>query len=101
MTPNQFLTMRWNNVPLAKINNTYKSKIIATLPKRKIWYGYTAEQWRAAFKFKEDAEKECRENNIKAAHELIQMRRRKEFELQRATYKLFDGICRALNIVNP
>lgn len=101
MTAHQFLCMRWNNTPLAKINNTYKSKIIAALPKRKIWYGYTAEQWRAAFKFKEDAEKQTREDNIKAAHELIQMRRRKEFELQTATYKLFDGICRALNITNP
>lgn len=101
MTPDQFLCMRWNNVPLARINNTYKSKIIAALPKRKIWYGYTAEQWRAAFKFKEDAEKQTRENNLKAAHELIQMRRRKEFELQRATYRLFDGICKALDIVEP
>jgi hypothetical protein len=101
MTPDQFLCMRWNNVPLAKITNTYKSKILAILPKRKIWYGYTAEQWRAAFKFKEDAEKQTRQDNIKAAHELIMRRRRKEFELQRATYRLLDGICKALEINNP
>lgn len=98
MQTDQFLTMRWNGIPLAKINNTFKSKIISKLHTRKEWYGHTAEQWLKAFEFKTQAEQSCREDNIKAAHELTQMRRRKEFELQRASYKLLDGICRALNI---
>jgi len=97
---NEFLYMRWNGVPLAKINNTYKSKILARIHTRKEWYGHSTQKWLDAFKFKEDAEKQCREDNLKSAHELIMRRRRKEFELQRACYKLLDGICKALEINN-
>lgn len=96
----KFLLMRWNGIPLAKINNTYKGKILARIHTRKEWYGHSSEMWKQAFIAKEEAEKKCREDNIKAAHELIQKRRREEFELQRACYKLLDGICRALNINN-
>lgn len=102
----ELLLMRWgvtdlkSGIPLAKINSIHKEKIrtILSTSTRTVWYGYTTKEWLEAFKLKENAEKNCREDNIRAAHELAQRRRRKDYERSKACLKLLNGICNALNL---
>lgn len=99
MTEDQIL-MRWNSIPIARINDNYKQKILKKIEEQPLlkFYGYSASQWRNAFVAKEEAEKQCYENNLKAAEELAQIRRRKEYETHRAAYKLLLGICKYADI---
>lgn len=99
MTEDQIL-MRWNGIPIARINDGYKQKILRKIEQQPFikWYGYSASQWRDAFAAKEKAEKECHENNLKSAQELAQIRRRKEYVTHRAAYKLLEGICKYAEI---
>jgi len=99
MTEAQIL-MRWNNIPIARINNNYKVKILKKIrqsPGTK-WYGHSAQQWIEAFDAKDNAEQKCYLDNIEAAMQLAQLRRRKEYENNRVTYRLLLGICRAANL---
>lgn len=100
MTEKQIL-MRWNGIPIARINEGYKQKILKQIDSKPLikWYGHSASQWRDAFVAKEHAEKQCYENNLKAAQELAQIRRRKEYETHRAVFKLLTGICRYAEVV--
>lgn len=93
MTESQIL-MRWNNIPIAKINDGYKQKILLELEKNSLinWYGHSARQWQDAFEAKKQAEVNCYQNNIKASEEMAQIRRRKEYITHRATFKLLEGI---------
>lgn len=99
MTEEQIL-MRWNGIPIARINEGYKQKILKQIENKPLmkWHGYSASQWRDAFVAKEQAEKQCYENNLKAAQELAQIRRRKEYITHRAAYKLLEGICKYAEI---
>ncbi len=99
MTESQIL-MRWNNISISRINENYKTKIIKKIsqnPKIR-WYGYSGEEWLAAFKNKEEEEQRTYLNNIEAAMQMAQKRRRKEYENNRAVYRLLMGICRAANL---
>lgn len=99
MTESQIL-MRWNNIPIACINVNYKTKItrkISQNPKIR-WYGYSGEEWLAAFRNKEEEEQRTYLNNIEAAMQMAQRRRRKEYENNRVVQKLLFGICRAAQI---
>lgn len=99
MTESQIL-MRWNNIPIACINENYKTKIIKKInqnPKSR-WYGYSGEQWLAAFQSKQEEEQRTHLNNIEAAMQMAQRRRRKEYENNRVVQKLLFGICRAANL---
>jgi hypothetical protein len=100
MTEDQIL-MRWNGIPIARINEGYKHKILKQIESKPLikWYGHSASQWQAAFEAKKQAEDQCYENNLKAAQELAQIRRRKEYEIHRAAYKLLEGICKYANIM--
>lgn len=99
MTEDQIL-MRWNGIPIARINDGYKQKILRKIEQQPLinWYGHSASQWLDAFAAKEKAEKQCYENNLKAAEELAQIRRRKEYVTHRATYKFLLGVCRYAKI---
>lgn len=97
----EYLLMRWDGVPLAQITNAYKKKIESTLHKQDEWYGYSSDTWKKAFKFKENAQKERNTNNLKAIKEMHYKRKLREYETQKAIYKLLYGICKGLNIIEP
>jgi hypothetical protein len=95
------ILMKWNNIPIAKINKIHELKILGKLKKvnpTTMWYGYSITEWVEAFKAKQDAEAQCYENNLKAAQQLAQIRRRKEYENNRVVFKLLTNICRAANL---
>lgn len=99
MTESQIL-MRWNNIPIARINENYKIKILRKInqnPNSK-WYGYSGTEWIKAFECKDSLEQKCYLDNIEAAMQIAQLRRRKEYENNRAVFKLLTGICRAANL---
>ncbi len=92
--------MRWNNIPIARINENYKLKILRKIRQNAStkWYGHSAQDWIEAFAAKDSAEQKCYLDNIEAAIQLAQMRRRKEYENNRITFRLLTGICRAANL---
>lgn len=95
----KYLLMRWDNIPLARINGVKKTEILTLLKKNdNIWYGYTKEDWEKALATKEFFEHKCKADNILGAHELAQIRRKKEYINSRACYKLLNGICKALDL---
>jgi hypothetical protein len=65
---------------------------------KKTWYGYTDIEWKEAFKAKELAEKQCREDNLKAARKLAMMRQHKYDHTSKACFRLLYNICKALNL---
>ena len=99
MTEHQLL-MRWGGIPIAKINNSYRDKIIKKMRKEptKQWYGYTATQWITAFSAKSQVEAQTRQDNLLAIEQIAQIRRRKFYETNRAATKLLLGICKYANI---
>lgn len=99
MTEHQLL-MRWGGIPIAKINNSYRDKIIKKMRKEptKQWYGYTTQQWLAAFNAKSQVEQQTRQDNLLAIEQIAQMRRRKFYENNRVATKLLLGICKYANI---
>jgi len=99
MTEHQLL-MRWGGIPIARINNSFRDKIIKKCTKEptKQWYGYTSIQWIKAFKAKSEVEAQTRADNLLAIEQIAQMRRRKAFESNRAVTKLLLGICKYANI---
>jgi len=98
MTEAQIL-MRWNNIPIARINENYKTKILKKIQNNPTkHFGYTAEQWIKAFEAKRIAEERTHLDNIEAAMQMAARRRRKEYENNRAVFKLLSGICRAANL---
>ena len=99
MTHEQTL-MRWANIPIARINNAYRDKLIKKMRKEptKQWYGYTTNQWLAAFNAKSQVEAQTRQDNLLAIEQIAQMRRRKFYENNRAATKLLLGICKYANI---
>lgn len=91
--------MRWDNIPIARINNTYRDKILKKVAdSNKKWYGYTNSQWIEAFNAKKLAEEQVYVNNIKAAQAMAQKRRRKEYENNRAVSILLYNICKAAHL---
>lgn len=92
--------MRWNNIPISRIHENYKLKILKQirLNPTKIYFNHTGEQWIKAFEAKKDAEDRVHLDNIEAAMQMAAKRRRKEYEDSRVVYKLLDGICRAANL---
>lgn len=100
MTEHQLL-MRWGGIPIAKINNSFRDKIIKKCtkgPTTKLWYGYTSQQWVNAFNAKAQVEQQTRQDNLLAIEQIAQMRRRKFYETNRAATKLLLGICKYANI---
>jgi ribonuclease HII len=99
MTTDQLL-MRWAGIPIAKINNAYRDKLIKKMHKEptKQWYGYTTTQWITAFNAKSQVEQQTRQDNLLAIEQIAQMRRRKFYETNRAATKLLLGICKYANI---
>ena len=99
MTHQQTL-MRWAGIPIARINNAYRDKLIKKMSKEptKQWYGYTSQQWLNAFNAKAQVEAQTRADNLLAIEQIAQMRRRKSFENNRAVTKLLLGICKYANI---
>lgn len=99
MTHEQTL-MRWAGIPIARINNAYRDKLIKKMHKEptKQWYGYTTNQWLAAFNAKSQVEAQTRQDNLLAIEQIAQMRRRKFYETNRAATKLLLGICKYANI---
>tara|TARA_R110000868_G_scaffold37331_1_gene132220 strand:- start:2408 stop:2692 length:285 start_codon:yes stop_codon:yes gene_type:complete len=93
--------MRWNNIPISKVNKIHESKILGKLQKVDPtikWYGYSVKEWVDAFKAKNTAEEECYNNNIVATEQLAQLRRRKEYENNRIAFKLLINICKAASL---
>ena len=99
MTHDQTL-MKWGGIPIARINNSYRDKIIKKMSKEpnKKHFGYTAQQWIIAFNAKSEVERQTRADNLLAIEQIAQMRRRKAFENNRAVNKLLLGICKYANI---
>ena len=99
MTEHQLL-MRWGGIPIARINNSFRDKIIKKCTKEptKQWYGYTSTQWIKAFNAKSEVEAQTRQDNLLAIEQIAQMRRRKFYETNRAATKLLLGICKYANI---
>jgi len=99
MTHQQTL-MRWAGIPIARINNAYRDKLIKKMHKEptKQWYGYTSQQWIMAFNAKSEVEQQTRQDNLLAIEQIAQMRRRKFYETNRAATKLLLGICKYANI---
>ena len=101
-TMNQEQTlMRWGGIPIAKINNSFRDKIIKKCtkgPTTKLWYGHTSQQWVNAFNAKAQVEAQTRQDNLLAIEQIAQMRRRKFYETNRAATKLLLGICKYANI---
>ena len=99
MTEHQML-MRWGGIPIARINNSFRDKIIKKCTKEptKQWYGYNTQQWLAAFNAKAQVEQQTRQDNLLAIEQIAQMRRRKFYETNRAATKLLLGICKYANI---
>jgi hypothetical protein len=92
--------MRWGGIPIARINNSFRDKIIKKCIKEptKQWYGYTTTQWITAFNAKSQVEAQTRADNLLAIEQIAQMRRRKFYETNRAATKLLLGICKYANI---
>ena len=92
--------MRWGGIPIARINNSFRDKIIKKCTKEptKQWYGYTNTQWVNAFNAKTQVEQQTRADNLLAIEQIAQMRRRKFYETNRAATKLLLGICKYANI---
>ena len=93
--------MRWGGIPIAKINNSFRDKIIKKCtkgPTTKLWYGHTSQQWVNAFNAKAQVEAQTRQDNLLAIEQIAQMRRRKFYENNRAATKLLLGICKYANI---
>ena len=99
MTEHQLL-MRWGGIPIARINNSFRDKIIKKMRKEptKKWYGYTSQQWLIAFNAKAQVEQQTRADNLLAIEQIAQIRRRKFYETNRAATKLLLGICKYANI---
>jgi len=99
MTEHQLL-MRWGGIPIARINNAYRDKLIKKMHKEptKQWYGYTSQQWIMAFNAKSQVEQQTRQDNLLAIEQIAQIRRRKFYETNRAATKLLLGICKYANI---
>jgi len=99
MTHQQTL-MLWAGIPIAKINNAYRDKLIKKMHKEptKQWYGYTTTQWITAFSAKSQVEAQTRQDNLLAIEQIAQIRRRKFYETNRAATKLLLGICKYANI---
>lgn len=101
-TMNQEQTlMRWGGIPIARINNSFRDKIIKKCtkgPTTKLWYGHTSQQWVNAFNAKAQVEAQTRQDNLLAIEQIAQMRRRKFYETNRAATKLLLGICKYANI---
>lgn len=95
------MLMRWGGIPIAKINNSFRDKIIKKCtkgPATKLWYGHTSQQWINAFNAKAQVEAQTRQDNLLAIEQIAQMRRRKFYETNRAATKLLLGICKYANI---
>jgi hypothetical protein len=93
--------MRWGGIPIARINNSFRDKIIKKCtkgPTTKLWYGHTSQQWVNAFNAKAQVEAQTRQDNLLAIEQIAQMRRRKFYETNRAATKLLLGICKYANI---
>jgi len=95
------ILMRWNNIPISKINKIHEVKIMNKLKKvdpTTKWYGYSVKEWVDAFKAKSTAEEQCHNDNMVAAEQLAQIRRRKEYENNRVVFKLLSNICKAAHL---
>lgn len=93
--------MRWNNIPISKINKIHEIKIMNKLKKvdpTTKWYGYSVKEWVDAFKAKNTAEEQCHQDNMIAAEQLAQLRRRRQYENDRVVFKLLNNICKAAHL---
>lgn len=99
MLPDQIL-MRWDGIPIAKINKGFQVKIMKKVKKNPTikWFGYTGVEWIKAFDAKQTAEQKCYLDNINAALSMKKTREKKEQENIRVVTKLLTAICDAAHL---
>ena len=98
-----YLHMKWGHILLIGITKEYQSKIISlmqTKPESKLWFGYTQKQWLDAFSAKDEYLQQLQKDNYEASLRIKQIKRNKEFRVERASYKILTGICKAFQITD-
>jgi hypothetical protein len=96
--------MKWKDISLDDITKEYQIKILQLFEGKEdthTFYGYSIKQWKEAFDEKSKMLEQRQLNNYLASQQLQIIRKTKAFRVERAAFKLLQGICDALKIEKP